>query len=199
MSLIVLLCGHGFHGFLSLCHFLFFQSQHLLLTFFSDDGPKGLVFAHWYLLRVGLLCVANSRSPLKLEIRISSCPQENCLMPLCCSSRQWCQTARCFMDHCLEHSTSFMFGPICFSSSSSFSLHGMVMVSFEHEEVSSFVLDKVSSILSEWKKERVFGWYRSPPLGIRVVCVNGGQRATLPSVILRNAIYLHGAWVAKEL
>lgn len=75
----------------------------------------------------------------------------------------------------------------------------MVMVSFEHEEVSSFVLDKVSSILSERKKEGVFGWYRFPPLGIRVVCVNGGQRTTPPSVILRNAIYLHGAWVAKEL
>lgn len=59
------------------------------------------------------------------------------------------------------------------------------------------MLDKVSSILSERKKEGVFGW--SPPLGIRVVCVNGGQRTTLPSVILRNAIYLHGAWVAKEL
>lgn len=76
----------------------------------------------------------------------------------------------------------------------------MVMVSFKHEEVSSFVLDKVSSILSEQKKEGVFGWYRfPPPLGIGVVSVNGGQRTTPPSVILRNDIYLHGAGVAGEL
>lgn len=75
----------------------------------------------------------------------------------------------------------------------------MVMVSFKHEEVSSFVLDKVSSILSEQKKEGVFGWYRSPPLGIGVVCINGSQRTTPPSVILRNDIYLHGAGVAGEL
>lgn len=75
----------------------------------------------------------------------------------------------------------------------------MVMVSFKHEEVSSFVLDKVSSILSEQKKRECLDGTGSPPLGIGVACVNGGQRTTPPSVILRNDIYLHGAGVAGEL
>lgn len=38
-----------------------------------------------------------------------------------------------------------------------------------------------------------------PPPGIGVVRVNGGQMTTPPSVILRNAIYLHSARVPSEL